>query len=98
LDGKGVEVEFKSERYEIKITDGEGDKEFWSAKKTTTPPQRLPLDAVKEDSLQEVVDKAMEEQSYRKWIDEIFIPKTISHSSDGGQSRVTEDGIVDVRR
>jgi len=97
LDGKGVEVEFKPERYDIKILEKKGDKELWSATKTTSPPSRLPLDVVKADSLQEVVDKAMEANSYKEWIDKVFIPKTISRPQTGkGESRVTENGIVDV--
>ena len=97
LDGRGIEVEFQPERYQIEIK--EDNLELWSANRTTTPPQRLPLDVVRDASLQEVVDKAMEEQNYRKWIEGLFIPRTISRPQKGiGESRVTENGIENISR
>ena len=96
LDGPGIEVKFQPERFDLNIAEKEG-KEIWSSTHTTKPPSQLPLNVIQEDSLQEVVDKAMEANSYKEWLDKVFIPKTISRPQDGkGESRVTENGIVDV--
>ena len=90
--GGGVEVEFQPERYRLLIMQGE--KEIWSVNHLTSPPQRLPLDVVKDASLQEVVDKAMEEKNYKEWLDKVNIPKTIARKLEGkGVSKVTENGI-----
>ena len=97
LDGRGVEVEFQPERYHIGIT--EDRSELWSASRTTRPPQRIALDEIRDASLQEVVDRAMEEHSYKEWIEGVLIPRTISRPQPGrGESRVTENGIEDVAR
>ena len=97
LDGPGIEVKFQPERYDLKITEREGGKELWSATMTTKPPSQLPLNVVQDDSLQEVIDKAMDAQSYKEWIEKVFIPRTISRPLAGkGTSRVTENGIVEV--
>jgi len=94
---EGIPIEFQPERYHLSIF--QGDATIWSKTHLTSPPSRLPLDVVKDDSLQEVVDKAMEEQSYKKWLDEVLIPQTVSRpQKDKGESRVTENGIEEIRR
>jgi len=97
--GGRIEVTFQPERYDLKITDRESSREIWSATLTTRPPQQLPLNVVQDDSLQEVIDRAMEAHSYKDWIEKVFIPRTISRPQERrGESRVTENGIVDVAR
>jgi WD40 repeat protein len=96
LNQGGTTVEFKPERYHLSIMLGK--KEIWSKSHLTTPPQRIKLDEIKDDSLQEVVDKAMEAQSYYEWLDKLFIPRTMARPWEGkGTSRITENGIEEVQ-
>ena len=93
--GSGVPIEFQPERFSLSIM--QGNTAIWSKDHKTTPPDRLPLDVIQNESLQEVVDKAMEEQSFQKWLDDVMIPRTISRPQEGkGTSRVTENGIEEV--
>jgi hypothetical protein len=96
LRSGGTEIEFKPERYRLLIMQGET--ELWSAFFLTKPPQWVKLDEIKDSSLQGVVDKAMEDQSYPKWLDGLLIPRTFAkkHAEGKGTSRVTENGIEEV--
>jgi len=91
----GIPIEFQPVRFFLLIR--QGDTTIWSREHQTTPPDRLPLGVVQNESLQEVIDKAMEEQSFQKWLDGVMIPRTISRPQEGrGQSRVTENGIEEI--
>ena len=93
--GGGVEVKFQPERYCLSIMQGE--KEIWGKNYLTRPPSQLPLDVVKDSSLQEVIDKEMEQLHYKEWLDNVNIPKTIAQKQEGKRtSKVTENGIEEV--
>jgi hypothetical protein len=92
---EGMPIEFQAERFTLSIT--QGDTTIWSKTHQTSPPSRLPVNVVQDASLQEVVDRAMEEQSYTKWLDSVTIPQHISRQGEKGMSRVTENGIENVR-
>ena len=90
--GGGVEVKFQPERYCLSIMQGE--KEIWSKDHLTRPPSQLPLDVVKDSSLQEVIDKEMEQLNYKEWLEKQMIPKTIARKQESkGTSKVSENGI-----
>ena len=92
MQGSGVEVKFQPERYCLSIMQGE--KEIWGKNHLTRPPSQLPLDVVKDSSLQEVIDKEMELLNYKEWLDSLNIPKAIARKQESkGTSRVTENGI-----
>ena len=93
----GIPIDYQPERLQLTIM-YEG-KELWSIDYLTRPPERLPLGVIQDASLQEVVDKAMADQSFPKWLEQVRIPRTISRQQEGkGTSRVTENGIEETRR
>jgi len=95
----GTTVEFQPERYDLVISDRESGTRLWRSTHTTTPPQWIALDEIRDASLQEVVDKAMEAHNYKEWLEGILIPRTISRPQERrGESRVTENGIEDIAR
>ena len=94
-EGSNIPIVFQPERFSLTIK--QDNRTIWSKDHKTTPPDQFPLNVVQNDSLQGVVDKAMEEQSFLKWLEGVKIPQTISRPRDGkGQSQVTENGISEV--
>ena len=86
----GTEVKFRSEKYQLLLQ--QGDKTLWSRMNVTGPPD-VSLDEVANASLQDVVNKKVQERQSKDWFLRLDIPKKIPRTDNIGKSTLNELGL-----